>query len=82
MVWQVQEAKNKLSEVIERALKEGPQTITRHGQDVAVLISCEEFRELTRPKQTLVEFFQRSPLAGVNLSIQRNKDSRLRKVGL
>ncbi len=41
--WQLQEAKNSLSEVVNRALTEGAQTITRHGKPVAVVVSKEEF---------------------------------------
>jgi antitoxin Phd len=45
-VWQVQDAKAHLSEVIERARTEGPQTITRHGTERAVVLSINDYREL------------------------------------
>jgi len=38
-VWQVQEAKNRFSEMIERAQNEGPQIITRHGRAVAQVVA-------------------------------------------
>ena len=38
-VWQVQEAKNHFSEVIDRALTEGPQTVTRHGKPVVRVVA-------------------------------------------
>ena len=38
-IWQVQEAKNHFSEVIERALREGPQTVTRHGKPVVRVVA-------------------------------------------
>lgn len=41
-VWQVQEAKNHFSEVIERALTEGPQTVTRHGKPVVRVVAVTE----------------------------------------
>jgi antitoxin Phd len=44
--WQLQEAKNSLSEVVNRALTEGVQTITRHGKPVVVVLSQEEFRQM------------------------------------
>jgi antitoxin Phd len=44
--WQVQEAKTRFSEVIERARTEGPQTITRHGAARAVVLSVEDYRAL------------------------------------
>lgn len=37
-IWQLQEAKNRLSEVINAAEHDGPQTITRHGQPVVLVV--------------------------------------------
>lgn len=68
--WQLQEAKNRLSEVIDTALKEGAQEITRHGKKTVVVISIEEYRRLKRNKQTLTDFFQNSPLA--EMTFNRN----------
>jgi prevent-host-death family protein len=59
--WQVQEAKQKFSEVLRAVAKEGPQTITRHGDDVAVIIDIEEYRRLTRPKEDLHVLLRRPP---------------------
>jgi prevent-host-death family protein len=47
--WQVQEAKNRLSELLRCAEEEGPQVITWHGQDRAVVLSAEEYRRLSKP---------------------------------
>jgi antitoxin Phd len=47
MVWQMQTAKQRFSELVERALREGPQVITRHGREAAVVLSMEEYRRLT-----------------------------------
>jgi len=41
-VWQIQEAKNKLSEVIDRALDQGPQIITRRGVEAVIVLSYPE----------------------------------------
>ena len=46
-VWQVQEAKTRLSEVIEEANNKGPQFISRHGAERAVILSVEDYRALT-----------------------------------
>ena len=35
-IWQLQEAKNRFSEVVNKALEEGPQTVTRHGEEIVV----------------------------------------------
>jgi prevent-host-death family protein len=37
-IWQLQEAKNRFSEVISAAEQHGPQTITRHGHPVALVV--------------------------------------------
>ena len=72
--WQLQEAKNKLSEVVDRALKDGPQTITRRGQRTVIVVSVKDYENLVKPKNSLVDFFQKSPLSGVELDIERVKD--------
>lgn len=69
--WQVQEAKNKFSEVIERASQGETQIITRHGVEVAAIISFEQYSRLKKPKQTLVEFLTNSPLAESELNVIR-----------
>jgi prevent-host-death family protein len=49
-IWQVQDAKTRLSEVIDRARTEGPQTITRDGTERAVVLSIEAYRALVAHK--------------------------------
>lgn len=71
--WQLQEAKNKFSEVVRKATEEGPQTVTKHGKDSVVVVSIEDYKKVERPKNSLVEFFQHSPLASVDLHIERDK---------
>ncbi len=73
-IWQLQEAKNKLSEVVDKVLKDGPQTITRRGQRAVVVVSVKDYENLVKPKNSLVDFFQDSPLYGVELDIERVKD--------
>jgi len=79
--WQLQEAKNRLSEVVRRARSEGPQIITLHGADAAVVVSAQDFGKLSRPKGKLVDFFRKSPLIGIKLDIARSKDTG-REIGL
>ena len=69
--WQLQEAKSKFSEVVKRALSEGPQGITVRGEPVAVLISRAEYARLTQPKPGFVELMRASPMAGLALDIER-----------
>ena len=73
--WQLQEAKNRLSEVVRKARNEGPQVITLHGADAAVVVSAKDYRRISRPKGTLVDFFRSSPLVGVKLILRRSKDT-------
>jgi prevent-host-death family protein len=65
--WQIQEAKNKLSEVVEEAIESGPQILTRRGIEVAVVISLPEYLELKKKQIPLSEFFRRSPLGEIEL---------------
>lgn len=71
--WQLQEAKNKFSEVVRKASTEGPQTVTKHGKDSVVVLSVEDYQKLERPKTSLVDFFQNSPLTSVELDTKRDK---------
>ena len=65
--WQLQEAKNKLSEVVDKALRHGPQVITKRGVQVAIVVSYSEFAKMKQGETKLSEFFRRSPLAGLRL---------------
>jgi len=70
--WQLQEAKNKLSEVVEDAIQHGPQVITKRGVEVAVVLSFPEFLKLRKNQGSLSEFFRKSPLADVDLERDRS----------
>jgi len=72
--WQMQEAKNRLSELVRKAREEGPQVITVHGADAAVVVSAEQYAKLARRKGTLVDFFRKSPLVGEDLDVTRGRD--------
>ena len=71
--WTVAEAKAKFSEIIERAMREGPQTITRKGRTAAVVVGAEEWERKTKRVGTLAEFFAGSPLRGSKLKVRRIK---------
>jgi prevent-host-death family protein len=79
--WTLQDAKNRFSEVVEHALNEGPQTITRRGKETAVLLSVGVFRALSAGKGDLVRFFRQSPLADADIDLDRRRDYG-REVGL
>jgi prevent-host-death family protein len=73
--WQLQDAKNRLSEVVRKATDEGPQVITLRGDDAVVVVAADQYARLTRkPKGTLVDFFRKSPLGTVALDLTRSRD--------
>ncbi len=63
-IWQMQEAKARLSEVVKDAEREGPQEITLHGRPVAVVLSRAQYDRLSGTGESLVAFMRRSPLYG------------------
>jgi antitoxin Phd len=76
--WQVQTAKAKFSEVFHLARTKGPQRITRQGRESVVMMAEEEYERLTaraRQPRSLVQFLRDSPLAGVELDLERDRDT-------
>jgi prevent-host-death family protein len=73
-LWTVAEAKAKLSEVIEHAQRNGPQTITRNGRRAVVVVDADEWERKTKRSGNLAEFFAASPLRGSGLKVRRTKD--------
>ncbi|MBU0483140.1 MAG: type II toxin-antitoxin system Phd/YefM family antitoxin [Proteobacteria bacterium] len=74
-VWQLQEAKNKFSNLVDKAHHEGPQVVTKHGKESVVIIAIEDYQKLNKPKSDLISFFNKSPLSGINLDLTRDKSS-------
>jgi prevent-host-death family protein len=72
--WTVADAKARLSEVIEKARRDGPQTITKNGRSTAVVVSIEEWERKTTRAGSLAEFLLVSPLRGADLNVVRSKD--------
>jgi antitoxin Phd len=76
-VWQVQTAKARFSELLRRARAEGPQIVTKQGNEDVVVLPVEQYRKLTkraRRSTSLVQFFALSPLAGIDLNLERDRD--------
>lgn len=73
-IWPLQDAKNRFSEMVREALTHGPQKVTRHGEEMVIVLSLKDYKKLTKPKMGLVEFFQASPFKGVEVDVERNKD--------
>jgi len=73
--WKLQDAKNHFSELVECAVNDGPQEVTKRGDHAVVIISFAHYQELCKPKDNLVTFFKNSPLHGVDLVLERSKDT-------
>lgn len=71
--WQLQEAKNKFSQVIENAVNSGPQIITKRGAEVAIVISYAEYQKMIASRGSLSSFFRDSPLVGADVDLARDK---------
>ena len=55
MNWSLQDAKNRFSEVVQRARREGPQTVTLRGEPAAVVVSAEDYDALAGERPSLVD---------------------------
>jgi prevent-host-death family protein len=73
MTWQVQEAKQRFSALVRRALDEGPQVVTRRGEEVVVVLSASEYRRLKRAAPDFAEFLLAAPDLS-ELNIRRPAD--------
>jgi prevent-host-death family protein len=70
--WPLQDAKNQFSHVVDLAQTDGPQTVTRHGEPVVVVVAAREFKRLSRPKESVLEFF--APLRNSGIRLKRKRD--------
>jgi antitoxin Phd len=73
MAWQLQAAKQHLSELVERARGEGPQLVTKHGRPAVVVLSVEEYQQL-RGQPSMVEFIRQAPSFDL-LDLERASDA-------
>ena len=70
--WQLQEAKAKLSEVIQLAIHDGPQEITLRGESAVVVMSAAQYNQIKKPQPTFIHFLRHSPLLGTDLDLKRD----------
>jgi antitoxin Phd len=76
--WPLQDAKNQFSQVVELARKQGPQTVTRHGRPVAVVVSADEFKTMAQPAESVLEFFAPLRRSGIRLARRRDLPRKLK----
>ena len=72
-IWQLQEAKSKFSELVDRAMAQGTQIVTRRGKNAVVVMSFEEYKRLTEKKESFSDFLLASPQAGSEIQVDRDK---------
>nr|WP_321403681.1 type II toxin-antitoxin system Phd/YefM family antitoxin [uncultured Desulfobacter sp.] len=72
--WKLQDAKAKFSQVVENALKIGPQYVTRRGQEAVVVLSVKEYKKIITKQPTLKEFLLNCPKMGDDFELERQKD--------
>ena len=82
MVWQLQDAKNKFSQVINTSLKQGPQVISRHGQKAAVILSFEDYQRLIKPKKNLKRLLSISGYYDLDIERDKSRTGRASNVPL
>lgn len=72
MSWQLQQAKAKFSDLVQKAIDEGPQTVSRHGKDVVVVLSAQQYALMQKRQIDLKDLLPR--LAVDETDLGRNKD--------
>ena len=73
-IWQLQDAKSKFSQLVNKAMVNEPQFVTKHGSTAVVILSFEEYQKIIKPKIDFVSFLRSSPLAETELTIERGND--------
>ena len=78
--WQLQEAKSRFSEVVDLTLKEGPQLVTRRGEEAVVILAAKDYRRLSGQTTNLMDCLLNAP-RGEPLVLDRSRES-IRDLGL
>ncbi len=73
-VWQYQEAKAKLSQVMDQVMEKGMQIIIRNRNEVYVVLSKEKYDEYTRPNISLIDFFLSAPCQEIDIDVERSQE--------
>ena len=80
MIWQLQDAKNKFSELVDTAIHKGPQTVTKHGEETVVILSVRDYRKLAGSKRSISQVFAKASVYSDDLDLSRDKNTNLRDV--
>jgi prevent-host-death family protein len=71
MRWQVQEAKQRFSEVLRAASRGEAQIVTRHGEEIAVVIDIAEYRRLRGEATSFMDYLGAAPHTDADLDVDR-----------
>jgi len=72
--WQLQDAKSRFSEVVELTLREGPQLVTRRGEEAVVILAAAEYRRLSGQTPLLMDRLLNAP-RGEPLPVERSGEA-------
>jgi prevent-host-death family protein len=72
--WKLQDAKSQFSKVVEEALKDGPQYVTRRGIPTVVIVSVHDYETLTSNKPSFKEFLLNCPKMDEHVDFERHRD--------
>jgi prevent-host-death family protein len=72
--WQLKDARANFSTLVDKAISDGPQMVTRNGKKAVVVVSMEEWMRRERRRDDLVDFFANSPLRGEVIDLERQRD--------
>ena len=74
-MWNLQDAKARLSELVDRAVMGEPQIVLRRGHPAVVVLPYSEYEAKKKPRESLFSFLQNSPLRDVELDLSRAPDT-------
>ena len=73
--WQLQDAKNRFSEVVDEAARNGPQYVTRRGVEAAVVVSAADWARLSQRRSPLIDVLRKAPRIQGGLDVTRARDT-------
>ncbi len=76
--WPVQDAKSHFSELLNTCISDGPQIVTRRGQEAAVLVSIIEWRQLHHASRPSLKSLLLSDVGRTTLDIPQRGVSKRR----
>ncbi|GIE96979.1 antitoxin [Paractinoplanes rishiriensis] len=74
MRWQVQEAKQRFSELLRAAASGEPQIVTKHGEEIAVVLTMSEYRRLKGERMSFTDYLLQEPQVGIDFDFERSRE--------